>query len=331
MGGATLAGRAQAGGWMSKDVLIALAGGAASALLSLSMASGSAIAFLIVYLAPLPLFLVGLSRGASVAAIAGMAGVTATALLVGPLGGLIYAALNGVPAWYAIRQSLRRLPGAAPGTTADWFPVGGILAVLSAAAAAVVVAAAVANLGEPGGLDGVIRGHLGAALKAVAPMLSADERSRAVAAMAPVFPAAVAISWLAMTVANGVLAQWLLARAGRNLRPSPDLLRLTLPGWSAWPLVIAAAAALIGNGQFGYVARNVALILWVPYFFLGLAVVHTLVRRVDFAGTLLAAFYVLLLLLSGWILPLVAGLGFVDELVDLRRRFAKAAVDREDE
>ena len=44
-----------------------------------------------------------------------------------------------------------------------------------------------------------------------------------------VIPGIVAASWMIMLVANGALAQGVLARFGANWRPSPDLAGLGLP------------------------------------------------------------------------------------------------------
>ncbi|HEY4635442.1 MAG TPA: DUF2232 domain-containing protein, partial [Rhodospirillales bacterium] len=158
-------------------------------------------------------------------------------------------------------------------------------------------------------------------LHAMAPHLGDARIALSVQMMAPLFPGAVGGSWLIMSVVNAALAQAILVRMKRNLRPTPAYAETTLPQWVSWPLVGAAALALIGSGDLQYTGRNLAMVLAVPFFFVGLAVVHTLARRVAYKGLILAAFY-LVLVLSGWAMVAVASFGVVDQWFGLRHRFA---------
>ena len=105
---------------------------------------------------------------------------------------------------------------------------------------------------------------------------------------------------------------------GHNLRPSPAYAGLELPQWMTWPLLGSAALALLGSGEIEYTGRNLAMVLAVPYFFLGLAVIHTWARRLSFTGLILASFY-LVLLLSGWVMLVVAGTGMLEQWRGLRK------------
>jgi hypothetical protein len=133
------------------------------------------------------------------------------------------------------------------------------------------------------------------------------------------FPGLMATSWLVMVVLNAVLAQALAVRLGWNRRPSPDLTRLELPSW-LWPALGAAGlVALLGEHGWGFLGRSLLIVFVVPYVFLGLAVIHTLVRRWSHPGWLLAAVYGALVLL-GWPILAVLLLGFVEDWAHLRRR-----------
>ena len=72
------------------------------------------------------------------------------------------------------------------------------------------------------------------------------------------------------------------------------------------------------------------MILAVPYFFMGLSVIHALARRLTFPGTFLAAFY-LVLIISVWIAVLVACVGAIEHWLGLRHRFAVPDADEEEE
>ena len=122
-----------------------------------------------------------------------------------------------------------------------------------------------------------------------------------------------------MTLLNAIIAQNVLVRMKKALRPTPAYADLQLPQWISWPLVAAAALALLGAGEMEYTGRNLAMILALPLFFLGLAVVHTWARSLSGGGMVLVAFY-LILVLSGWAALVVAGIGLVELWSGLRHR-----------
>ena len=114
----------------------------------------------------------------------------------------------------------------------------------------------------------------------------------------------------------------MLARFGRNLRPTPELADIELPQLLTLALGIAGAAALIGPDGVGFLGRNLFLILLVPFFFLGLGVVHAVARKFSPQRPfILVAAYAAMLVL-GWPVALVAGLGLFDQWLGLRRRLA---------
>src|SRR3546814_13716876 len=87
----------------------------------------------------------------------------------------------------------------------------------------------------------------------------------------------------------------LLARMNKSMRPPPDVAALTLPQWMTLVLALAAAGGLLLPGTIGYYGQNLTAILMVPFFFVGLAVMHTLCRRFS-AGRLLSGIFHMLLL-----------------------------------
>jgi len=314
---------------MPKEVLIAIAAGLLSAMLALSVTTGSTISVLFVYLAPLPLMIMGLGFGSLMATIGTASGVIAVFVGSGWFPALIFALINGLPAVLVAQLALRSRTD--EDGSVVWFPPGPILASLAATAAVLFLAVAILSGGSEGGIAEVVRSRLSAGLTVMAPNLSATELKEVVDILTAAFPAATAISWLAMTVITAVLAQWVLVRSSRALRPSPRMADLDLPDWSSWALVGAGILALIGEGQLEYIGHNLVVILAVPFFFLGLGIVHALVGRAPFPGMMLVTFYMLLLMLSAWAALLVTGLGFIEQWACLRQRFAVADNGQEDE
>ena len=89
---------------------------------------------------------------------------------------------------------------------------------------------------------------------------------------------------------NFMLAQLLAVRAGWARRPTPNFDRLELPGW-LWPGVAVAAVLVLAGGIIGDLGWSLLIVLVVPYLFLGLALVHVVVRRWSRPGLALAAIY----------------------------------------
>ena len=300
-------------------MLIALLGGGLSAVVALAFLTGTPGALFLAYLAPLPLLLVGLGFGVSAGTVAGGAGLLVTIALGGIVTAGLYALVNALPAWVVVRTVLMQRPGGA--ASVAWYPAGFTLSWLAALAAALFAAAAFLAWSAGDGVVEAISGFLDQALATMLPQLASAKRGDLVAATIPLFPGMVGASWILMTAVNGALAQGILVRARRNLRPTPRLTDLTLPDWMSWLLVASAAMALLGPGEIGYTGRNLTLISAVPFFFLGLAVVHTLARRVSFPGMLLVMFY-FMLIFSNWAAGAVAGIGMIEQWAGLRHRFA---------
>jgi hypothetical protein len=145
--------------------------------------------------------------------------------------------------------------------------------------------------------------------------------TRMLAGLARILPFMVVAWWIVIMAANAALAQKFLVRTGHAIRPSPDLTTTQPPAWVLSAAVAAAALALVGSGWIGFVATNVALILCVPYFLAGLAVVHTVSAGWNGRKAILIALY-LLLFLFGWPLIVVTGLGMAEHWIGLRRRYA---------
>jgi uncharacterized protein YybS (DUF2232 family) len=314
---------------MTKALLTYIGGGVLSALLYLSVVSGGVSALILAYLAPLPLLMVGLGAGLRSFAIAATAAVAVVGLFGGPLFGLTYAMANGVLVAVIVRQALLARSG--PDGSLEWYPPGLLLVVLTGLGLAGLLAAALLTLGDPGGLEGGVRQFLVMGFGDAAAGTGDAESGMAqvVDSFAQVFPGMVVVSWLTMAIVNAALAQGVLMRFGRNLRPAMRVAEVELPHWTPMLLAVAGLLALVGgDGQLSYLALNVAIVLLVPFFFAGLAVVHAFAGRRQARTLLLVVFY-FFLLVSGWPIALVIGLGVIEQWAGLRRRFARTGPDQE--
>jgi len=312
-----------------KHTLLAIAAGILSGLLALASLSGASIAvFYLSLVHPLPLFYVGLSLGVRASTIA-TASAVLMVMVANPLSGLMFAALYAAPVWLMIRLSLIGPQGpiwhraeddhSQRGETIQnngWFSPGYVLAVVVAMAGAYIL---VGSLLAGGGLQDTISKALTELSNAIAAPQGKDVLQQAVLALVPFFPGLAAGMWAVVLVLNALIAQGLLARAGRNLRPSPRLRDLVLPDALSWAWVGAALVALVAPGELGYLGRNLVFVLAVPFFFLGLSVVHKLAGLTRFPGALLGMVYVVMLF-SGWFVLVIATLGILEQWVGLKKR-----------
>lgn len=297
-------------------LLTAVAGGSLSALFYLAVALGPS-GFVLPLFAQLPLFLVGLSLGVGPAAVAGTVGTLAILLATSLATAGAYLLLTAGAATLIVRQALLNRQTAQGGI--EWYPPGLLLSWIAAAALAFLGLAALYAAGMEGGLLGVTRNIV----RGVLAILQPEQAARLAPAedlIAQFLPAAFLGWWIVMTAVNGMIAQGALARFGRAIRPSPAMADLWLPRWPGFAMVAAVALSLF-PGELGMLAENAVIVLGVPFLFLGLGVIHALAGRTPARLLFIFVLYVLLVLL-GWPAVIVAAIGFIEQWVGLRGRFA---------
>jgi hypothetical protein len=289
-----------------------MASGLASAGLASSGEFGTLPRFLLMSIAPLPLFASGLSAGTLSALAAGLAGAVAVTLGQGPAGGASYLAAAAIPVAVLVRRAVR--PAATRDGGRSW-RTGGDLLLWLAGLGLVGVFALIGYFAVfEHGLPAMIAERFG-----LEPLPAAMA-----ARIAPGLGVAV---WMALIAVDGAVAEWIVARLGRAIRPPEELRRLTLPFWIGPILMVAGlAGAALRHGTVGMVCLNSAIVLIVPFAFLGLALLHALAGNRPGGAALIAAAYVVMLAtpaLFGWRAMLMlalglAGLGSADQLVDFR-------------
>jgi len=311
---------------MSKDMLIALGGGALSGLISLAFVAGFPGAVLAVYLTPLPLFMIGLSFGLKSATIAGISGVIIAGAFGGLVSGLLFALIYALPVWLVVRLALTRwqVSDGSGGVKEEWTPAGTVLSMLAVLAASLFALAYLLALSQEGGLQGTILSVLERVFTFLMPGLQDSDRATMLGAMSALFPGYLGISWVVMIIINALIALTILNKIKASVRPRTGISGLTLPDQASWYLIAAAALTLVGSvsgqGELAYIGRNLVLILGLPFFFLGLAVVHSIARAAPFPGVLLTVFY-MVMFLSGWVSLIIIATGLIEQWAGIRRHF----------
>ncbi|MCH9049817.1 MAG: DUF2232 domain-containing protein [Proteobacteria bacterium] len=305
---------------MPKYVLIAIAGGLLTALLHLSTETGNPGTLIFAYFTLLPLFMVGLAKGLAAAAISGTVALVVTGVAANLTLAAIFTLAYAVPAVAMVRLAL--LNRQTPEGPADWYPAGRMMSWLTGYGAAALIAFGVFAGGSPAGMEATFREGIETSLEGLATGEDGTGPADIAAQIAPHFPALIITSWLIMVTINGSLAQRFLRRLKWNLRPSPQMSAFELPQWMAIALAISVLAWLAGGqGALGFIGWNLTMVFSVPYFFMGLAVIHTLSRPWS-ARTLALVIFYLFLIVFRWPIAIVAALGLVEQWAGLRQRFA---------
>jgi hypothetical protein len=312
---------------MSVATLYALGGGALSALLYVSSLVGSVGALLLVLMTQLPLFLVGLSRGQGSrgALAAAGTGLVLVALIAGFWAAGNYLLAEAVPACLLVRQAT--LSRSHPDGTTEWYPPGPLVLWMSLYAGLVFLAFMIYFAGREGGLEGELQRSFAVMREALGVESPPPAAQRLLDMLIAIMPGLAASSWLLITAGNAGLAQGLLVRAERNLRPSPALASFALPSWLAGAVALSAAGGLFLSGPVGFASKNLCLVLAMPYFFGGLALTHAFARASGAGTGLLMLLYTLLgifILILSWLAILgLAALGFIDQVAGLRARLVR--------
>ncbi|UCH72900.1 MAG: DUF2232 domain-containing protein [Rhodospirillales bacterium] len=279
---------------------------------------GSYSGFLLVYLSPTPLFAAAFGVGGLAAIAAAGTGTLAVMLISGLPQGLAYAALAAVPAAVLGRQAMLSRGDAEGGV--EWYPPGALAGWLCGLGMMVFVLLSLLLASQPAGLSGTVKDMLSELADWMA--VADEDKDVFMGLLHPVLPGAAIAFLMLIQVVNGALAQGLLVAATRNIRPTPDFGTLELPGWIAPAGAAAAVAAIVFGGDFGYFARNLLIVITVPFFLQGLSVVHVLARRTGGGTMLLAVFYMTLIVL-GWVVAIVLVLvGLAEQIIGIRRRLS---------
>lgn len=294
--------------------LAVLAGFASGGIFAVSSAFSS-VGALLIYVSLLPLLLLGLSFGVKRAGIAGIAGCLTTLVLVEPSDGLFYPLLVLLPSVLFLRLALL---WRGDETQREWYPMIRILSILTTLAAAIYMSfALLAAATSEGGIQGM-------AARELAGNVTATGGDKDVAATVHLLLgdwlflllAGTAWLWLLSLYALALIANGWLARRGWALRPNLILEPNGLPVWQLGLLAISAFFAFAGAGNDRLNGDTVFLLLLLPYFFAGMARIHTASKRWPGRTFWLTLIY-FLLMFPPWMALIAMVLGLYTQLSEV--------------
>jgi|GEM_PF-3132724 len=308
-------------GWLGA----ALAGGLSAAAFAFALAHAETILIFLIYLTAIPLFTASLGAGYKEGIAASMFGIGGTYLLNNDLTltGL-YAVFFAVPAAVLTTLALRYRTGSDGKTY--WYPEGYLITVIALYPCLIFIGTLLAASGQEGGLLGltaqIVQATAGQAIADMPPETA--ENARLMVEQLPrVLPALAGFCWIIVILVSLVMAQSTLKSQRWNKRDSFAWRDMVLPK----TLIVAAAATGIAGAlapaPYDYMAANLCFILCLPFFFTGLAVVHTLAATQGQAQTpFLILFYILFCIpVAMPLLAVVTALaGALDQGVHFRER-----------
>jgi hypothetical protein len=309
--------------------VVAILAGVAAAALHASIVMLTPLAAVLFYLAPLPLFVVGLGHGPVSAALGSVVGGAALAALWGAKAGLFFLAFAALGPLILSRLALISRPSAGAGHEGEavargveWYPEGR-LALWTALFAGALLTLVILIVGPDA--DNFYATLKELSTRFVEPIMKdmPEQQRPGFAQMIDVIvklaaPASAAAWFAAMTI-NLIIASRLVGRWGISLRPWAPFASLAFPRRASLVVAVFGAVSLL-PGTAGLIGSVFVAPFSAAFAMLGLAVIHHLLINHAARVPLLVGLYAALVLLS-WLvmLPLVA-LGLAETGFNLRAR-----------
>jgi hypothetical protein len=267
--------------------------------------------------APVPVAAIGLSFGVAQAIMVSALAIIMAAIILSPALAIVFAISFLVPTVVLVRQAL--LSRQADDGAYIFFPVQQLI-VLALGMTGIGTGLLFAISGGADGLPLAFANAIQQSPEVRAALvqiygISSDEEMLWIANVMLVTGFA---SWPLLLLSNMQIAQALLVRVGRNLRPQENYDILQLPRWLVGPLVIFMASAALLPGWAATLSAALAAMIIAAYFLLGLAIIHAISRHWNGRGFLLAGLYFLIFAMA-WVIIPVSLMGLLDTRFDFRK------------
>lgn len=146
-----------------------------------------------------------------------------------------------------------------------------------------------------------------------------DQFTRVLALLLPAF---VLVVWFLLQTGNLLAARAVMGRVdGEGRFPPEDPAGLHLPFQLVWGVILSGALLYATEGFLRLLGANLLLLLAIPYFFQGLAIMQSGFRHHAIAGYARGFFYFGLVFFWINLVPMVTALGLFDSWIDFRKRF----------
>mgnify|MGYP001571344966 CR=1 FL=1 len=280
-----------------------------SAIFYLVLRSG--LDFVFMFLSTLPLFLAGPSKSPEVSLKAGILATIFIALLTNSFFvSLLFLLVFALPSWYICRMSTHhydiKINQSLP-TLRLWYPIGVItinLAIYGSVLLAIITAIfATQDTNLPQQLSQIIQNEIENISKNY--KIDIHLVAQDVSFMLCGF---LVWLWCIMLLAHAWIASSTLIRMNMTKRPNIVITPFPMPHWLLTLMAIWALASLIGGESMRFLGKASLIILLLPYFFQGAAMLHNNVRNWRNRRFLLFFIYIFTVVLW-WPAMIMAGAG----------------------
>lgn len=313
---------------MQNAILIGIGAGLASAALYSTVISYSLLAFVLLYLAPLPLFIVGFGWGAVTAAIGAIAGGLTLAVATGFRPGvLFFLSVGFAPILISHLAQLSRdrggpatADGASPADTREFYPEGRLVLWL-AGIAGVLVAITVLILGpDAETFRAAMRDMLNRSF-ALNPMLQGEvgqpdavDLQTMVEIFIWLMPPVSGVLWLLASLANLYLAAKIVTASKRALRPWAPFQDLSFPRIAVYAPLAALVVAIV-PGTLGIIGETYVAVVLAAFAVVGLASIHKRTMGLNTRPLILGAVYGTLLIFNWLVILGLSGVGIAQTMM----------------
>ena len=290
-----------------------------------AMEGGSFFAFFFLYLAPLPLFILGLKKNNSWCGLVGAVAAVLLFFITTPQMSIMYLLAIAAPTTFFCEKATSR----ADPSLERWYSLSklALFLIVPPTFCFVLLTAYFWLYGQ--GLGFVLIEKTNeifdlyiSALKGqgqnINPSLS-KQLDGVKKSFADTAPALISIFWMSLIVLNGLIAQSILKKSNRNQRPSFAIREVQIPRSFAVIFLSSLALASFSSGELGYLVTNLTAILAFPVMLTGLGVIHTFADKTNYSGSILFVFY-LIITFSRWAAILVVLVGIADHFLKLRNK-----------
>jgi hypothetical protein len=264
--------------------------------------------FLFLFLPSLPIFWMGMSNRSDEALRASLAATLLLAVISGPASALVYLLVIALPAWYMAQEASKN---GVYQQRVWWFPLTVIVARLVAAFSFLTLALALYYSHIPGGLAELVAARIREAMALF--VGEVDEKTFATMQMAAAHYSFLVFGvfawmWIACLYLHGWVVCRELTRQRKPARPDMAVAPFPPPNWMISLLLISMLAIAIGSETMVFWGKTSLMVLLLPYFLLGLALLHERTKRLQNRTLLLFCLYLLLAMLP-WAAVIAAAYG----------------------
>ena len=290
-----------------------------------AMEGGSFFAFLFLYLAPLPLFILGLKKDNPWCGLVGAVAAVSLFFITTPQMSIMYLLAIAAPTTFFCEKATSRAGPSLEG----WYSLStlALFLIVPPTFCFVLLTAYFWLYGQGLGFVLIEKTNEIFDLYINALEVQGQNTNPSLSmqldgvkkSFADTAPALLSIFWMSLIVLNGLIAQSILKKSNRNQRPSFAIREVQIPRPFAVIFLFSLALASFSSGELGYLVTNLTAILAFPVMLTGLGVIHIFADKTNYSGSILFVLY-LIITFSRWAAILVVLVGIADHFLNLRKK-----------